>query len=239
MRILRLSTPQARADALAAARPSCERRDVRLNDLFPIGPLPRGPFWWGRLGGEASAIYIYIFTFGSNGMYCTLLSTNGPLDLLGGCTTYPYPRYYMQFHIKPQHGGRRRQIYGERPSSRAAALRAWHWTRYCCVLSLSAPPAPMLVLLSAVLLSTAAPSDLLPGLPLANSTSVVFNSSFSPAGARAPVTCYRIPMIEQTADGTLVAFAEARLGPADKAGKIVAASCDDCVVNGIAQRRST
>jgi hypothetical protein len=142
MRILRLSTPQARADALAAARPSCERRDVRLNDLFPIGPLPRGPFWWGRLGGEASAIYIYIFTFGSNGMYCTLLSTNGPLDLLGGCTTYPCPRYYMQFHIKPQHGGRRRQIYGERPSSRAAALRAWHWTRYCCVISLSPPHQP-------------------------------------------------------------------------------------------------
>jgi hypothetical protein len=68
---------------------------------------------------------------------------------------------------------------------------------------------------------------------------VVFNSSFSPPGARAPVACYRIPMIEQTADGTLVAFAEARIGKANKAGKILVSSCDDCVVNGIAQRRST
>ena len=68
---------------------------------------------------------------------------------------------------------------------------------------------------------------------------VVFNSSFSPPGARAPIACYRIPMIEQTADGTLVAFAEARIGKANKAGKILVSSCDDCVVNGIAQRRST
>lgn len=78
-----------------------------------------------------------------------------------------------------------------------------------------------------------------PALPLANSTTVVFNSSFSPPGSRAPVACYRIPMIEQTADGTLVAFAEARIGRANDAGKILAPSCDDCVVNGIAQRRST
>eukprot|EP01051_Picozoa_sp_SAG22_P009425 SAG22_NODE_787_length_7239_cov_4.418487_4_plen_112_part_00 len=89
--------------------------------------------------------------------------------------------------------------------------------------------------------SAAAPSaDSALPLPLANSTYLVFNSSVSPPGSRAPVTCYRIPMIEQTAAGVLVAFAEARLGAADpKTGKIVSKSCDDCVVNGIAQRRST
>ena len=148
----------------------------------------------------------------------------------------------MQFHIKTQHGAAAaRQIYAVNAAvlARCSVARLALDALLLRYIPVAAPPAPMLVLISAILLSAAAPSDLLPGLPLANSTSVVFNSSFSPAGARAPVTCYRIPMIEQTADGTLVAFAEARLGPADKAGKIVAASCDDCVVNGIAQRRST
>ena len=54
------------------------------------------------------------------------------------------------------------------------------------------------------------------------------------------MACYRIPAIEQTADGTLVAFAEARLGPFSPDGKrLLHPSCNDCVVNGIAQRRST
>ena len=76
-------------------------------------------------------------------------------------------------------------------------------------------------------------------LPLANSTSVVFDSAISPAGARAPVACYRIPAVCSTPNGTVIAFAEARLGKADASGKIVGPSCGDCVVNGIAQRRST
>jgi hypothetical protein len=77
-------------------------------------------------------------------------------------------------------------------------------------------------------------------LPFANSTYVVFNSSFSPAGSRGPVACYRIPAIEQAADGTLVAMAEARIGRFSPDGKtLLHGSCDDCVVNGIAQRRST
>jgi hypothetical protein len=68
----------------------------------------------------------------------------------------------------------------------------------------------------------------------------VFDSRFSPAGSRANVTCYRIPAIGQTPDGTLVALAEARLGRFTPDGKtLLQATCDDCVVNGIAQRRST
>lgn len=58
-------------------------------------------------------------------------------------------------------------------------------------------------------------------LPLANSTYIVFNSSVSPAGARGPVACYRIPMIASAADGTLVAFAEARIGKFSEDGKKV------------------
>lgn len=77
-------------------------------------------------------------------------------------------------------------------------------------------------------------------LPFANSTYTVFNSSFAPAGSRGPVSCYRIPAIEQAADGTLVAMAEARIGKFSPDGKtLLHGSCDDCVVNGIAQRRST
>eukprot|EP00729_Bicosta_minor_P003294 gene3294-28039_t len=89
-----------------------------------------------------------------------------------------------------------------------------------------APPAP--------------PASPAPPLPLANSTSVVFDSRHTPKGARANVTCYRIPSIEQTPDGTLVAFTEARIGKFTPDGKdLLVPSCDDCVVNGIAQRRST
>ena len=77
----------------------------------------------------------------------------------------------------------------------------------------------LMVLLLIALAGAAAPAAATPPLPLANSTYIVFNSSISVPGARAPVTCYRIPMIEQTADGTLVAFAEARLGKFSKDGK--------------------
>ena len=45
------------------------------------------------------------------------------------------------------------------------------------------------------------PAPPAPPLPLANSTSVVFDSRYTPKGARANVTCYRIPSIEQTPDG--------------------------------------
>lgn len=48
----------------------------------------------------------------------------------------------------------------------------------------------------------ALPASPAPPLPLANSTSVVFDSRHTPKGARANVTCYRIPSIEQTPDGT-------------------------------------
>ena len=62
---------------------------------------------------------------------------------------------------------------------------------------------------------------------------MVFNSSFSPAGARGPVACYRIPAIVAAADGTLVAMAEARIGYFSPDGKtLIRGSCDDCVVNG-------
>lgn len=71
-------------------------------------------------------------------------------------------------------------------------------------------------------------------LPLANATYVVFNSSISVPGSRAPVTCYRIPTIVQT-PRALLAFAEARLGTFAVNFK---ASCNDCVVNGVAMRRS-
>lgn len=77
-------------------------------------------------------------------------------------------------------------------------------------------------------------------MPLANRTWVVFNASISPAGSRGPVACYRIPAIAQ-APGALVAFAEARIGrklPGSGPERF-AASCADCVVNGIVQRRST
>lgn len=77
-----------------------------------------------------------------------------------------------------------------------------------------------------------------PPLPLANSTSVVFDSRVSPPMSRAPVACYRIPIIVQTPEA-LVAFAEARIGHFDKQSGTFRASCDDCVVNGIAMRRST
>ena len=49
---------------------------------------------------------------------------------------------------------------------------------------------------------TPAPPSPPPPLPFANSTYVVFNSSISPANSRAPVTCYRIPMIAQVSGGT-------------------------------------
>lgn len=75
-----------------------------------------------------------------------------------------------------------------------------------------------------------------PPLPYANETFVVFNSSISPPGARGPVTCYRVPGIIQT-PRALVAFAEARIGRALPHG--FDSTCDDCVVNGIAMRRST
>jgi sialidase-1 len=79
-----------------------------------------------------------------------------------------------------------------------------------------------------------------PLLPLANSTYVVFNESFSPPGSRGPVNCYRIPAVVESADGTLVAMAEARIGKFSPDGKtLLHSSCSDCVVNGIAQRRST
>ena len=78
-----------------------------------------------------------------------------------------------------------------------------------------------------------------PSLPLHNSTSVVFDSRFSPPGARAPVACYRVPAICSTPGGTLVAMSEAHIGWPDSQGRILNSSCGDCTVNGIAQRRST
>ena len=75
----------------------------------------------------------------------------------------------------------------------------------------------MLATMLAALAAAAAASAATP-LPLANSTYVVFNSSVSPVPSRGPVTCYRIPMIASAADGTLVAFAEARIGSFSKDG---------------------
>eukprot|EP00035_Acanthoeca_spectabilis_P028159 m.469430 g.469430 ORF g.469430 m.469430 type:complete len:494 (+) comp28558_c0_seq1:69-1550(+) len=76
-----------------------------------------------------------------------------------------------------------------------------------------------------------------PPLPFDNSTYVVFNSSISPPEARAPVACYRVVTIVQT-QRALVAFAEARLGHRVANTSRIESSCADCVINGIAMRRS-
>ena len=78
------------------------------------------------------------------------------------------------------------------------------------------------------------------GPAVANTTSLVFSVEDSPSNPRGPITCYRIPMVVSTSNGTLVAFAEARIGhPVPGNSSAFKPSCDDCTVNGIAQRRST
>lgn len=59
----------------------------------------------------------------------------------------------------------------------------------------------MLFAVAIIAVTPAPPAPPAPPLPLANSTSVVFDSRHTPKGARANVTCYRIPSIEQTPDG--------------------------------------
>ena len=80
------------------------------------------------------------------------------------------------------------------------------------------------------------------GPEVAHTTSLVFSVEDSPPNPRGPITCYRIPMVVSTSNGTLVAFSEARIGhpviPGGN-GSDFKPSCDDCTVNGIAQRRST
>lgn len=77
-------------------------------------------------------------------------------------------------------------------------------------------------------------------MPLANSSTVVFDSRVSVPGSRAPITCYRIPSIVAAGGNVILAFAEARLGTfAPRRGGGFFPSCNDCVVNGIAMRRST
>jgi acyl-homoserine-lactone acylase len=75
-----------------------------------------------------------------------------------------------------------------------------------------------------------------PPLPLASTTTLVFNSSITPAGSKYPVNCYRGPAIVQT-PSALVAFAEGRVGYVTNSS--FKPSCDDCVQSGIATRRST
>ena len=80
------------------------------------------------------------------------------------------------------------------------------------------------------------------GPDVAHTTSLVFSVEDSPPNPRGPITCYRIPMVVSTSNGTLVAFSEARIGrpviPGGNASNFKP-SCDDCTVNGIAQRLST